>query len=405
MVKVLRSVVTGALEPYIAAFVEDLLRQGYTRSGAEQHVCFLAHLDRWMTSEGIGLDGLTSPVLERYLAQRRAAGYVNYRTAKALKPVLIFLAPLGVLPVEREVPAGPVEALLEEFRTYLAGERGLRPQVAAGYVCWVRPFVATRLIDNGVDVAGITAGDVFEFVTDRCPSRSVASAKMIICALRSFLRWAHVTGRMPRPLAAVVPSVAGWRLSSLPKALEPADLARLLSACDRDTITGRRDYAVMLLLSRLGLRSGEVARLGLDDIDWRAGEITIQGKGNRAERLPLPADVGEVLTGYLQHGRQAAADCRTVFARVRAPHRALTPAGVTQIVGDAAKRAGLGTIHAHRLRHTAATEMLRAGGALPEVGQVLRHRSILSTAIYAKVDSDALAVLVRPWPTGTTGGA
>jgi len=160
----------------------------------------------------------------------------------------------------------------------------------------------------------------------------------------------------------------------------------------------------MLLLSRLGLRAGEVAGLGLEDLDWRRGQLTIVGKGNRGERLPLPADVGAAITAYLRRGRPSTAEGRSVFVRVHAPHRALTSGGVTMVVFDAAQRAGLGRMHAHRLRHTAATAMLRAGSPLAEVGQVLRHRSPLSTAIYAKVDRDALAVLARPWPPGATGG-
>jgi integrase/recombinase XerD len=199
--------------------------------------------------------------------------------------------------------------------------------------------------------------------------------------------------------------VAGWRLSGLPKGLEPGQLRRLLAGCDRRTPTGRRDYAIVLLLARLGLRAGEVARLGLDDIDWRHGEIAILGKGNRAERLPLPADVGAAIAVYLRRGRPGTAEGRGVFARVHAPHRALTAGGVTMVVFDAAQRAGLGKVHAHRLRHTAATAMLHAGSPLAEVGQVLRHRSPLTTAIYAKVDRDALAVLARPWPVEASGGA
>jgi integrase len=198
--------------------------------------------------------------------------------------------------------------------------------------------------------------------------------------------------------------VAGWRLASLPKALEPGELRRLLAACDRRTRTGRRDYAIVLLLSRLGLRAGEAAQLGLDDIDWRHGEIAVCGKGDRAERLPLPADVGAAIAAYLRHGRPDTAEGRSVFVRVHAPHRALTTGGVTEVVFGAAQRAGLGKLHAHRLRHTAATAMLRAGSPLPEVGQVLRHRSALSTAIYAKVDRDALTVLARPWPAAPSGG-
>jgi site-specific recombinase XerD len=404
MVRVLRSFVRGPLEPHVAGFAAGLLRQGYTRSSAEQHVCFVAHLDRWMRAVRVGVGGLSEPVIERYLAERRAAGYVEYRSLKAMRPLLDYLAPLGVLPVPAPVRPDAVEELLGRYRDYLLVERGLTAGTVRGYVDFVRPFVATLRHGDVLDLAGISAADVTGFVLAACPGRAVGSAKLTVCALRSLLRWLHLTGVIATPLAAVVPSVAGWRLSSLPKALEPGQLRRLLGACDRRTPPGRRDYAIMLMLSRLGLRAGEVARLGLDDIDWRRGEIDVVGKGSRAERLPLPADVGAAITSYLRRGRPVTAEGRTVFVRVHAPHRALTSSGVTMVVFDAAQRAGLGSMHAHRLRHTAATAMLRAGSPLAEVGQVLRHRSPLSTAIYAKVDRDALAVLARPWPANPRGG-
>ncbi|KKC01556.1 integrase [Mycobacterium nebraskense] len=404
MVKVLRSLFRGPLEPHIAGFAEELVRRGYTQSSAGQHVCFLAHLDRWMSAEGIGLGQLSASVIDQYLAQRRAAGYVEYRSLIALRPLLDFLAPLGVLPVEEPDPPEPVEELLGRYHDYLVGERGLTARTARGYVDFVRPFVATRAHGDVLDLAGITAAEVTGFVLSACPGRSVGSAKLVVCALRSLLRWLHLSGQVPMSLASAVPSVAGWRLSSLPKGLEPGQLRRLLAGCDRRTGTGRRDYAILLLLSRLGLRAGEVARLGLDDIDWRHGELVVCGKAARIERLPLPADVGAAIAGYLRHGRPATAAGRNVFVRVHAPHRALTTGGVSNVVCDAAQRARLPKMHAHRLRHTAATAMLRAGSTLPEVGQVLRHRSPLTTAIYAKVDHKALAVLARPWPVESGGG-
>jgi integrase/recombinase XerD len=404
MVKVLRSFVRGPLEPHVAGFAEELLRQGYSRSSAAQHVCFIAHLDRWMSAEGVELDGLSAPLIERYLAERRSAGYVEYRSVRALRPLLEFLAPLGVLPVPQVVPPGPVEELLGRYRGYLIRERGLTSGTARGYVDFVRPFAATRLHGEVLDFASLTAADITGFVLGACPGRAVGSAKLIVCSLRSLLGWLHVTGATPVSLAGAVPPVAGWRLSALPKGLEPGQLRRLLAACDRRTATGRRDYAILLLLARLGLRAGEVAHLGLGDVDWRHGEVAIVGKGNRAERLPLPADVGAAVAAYLRCGRPRTAEGRSVFVRVHAPHRALTTGGVTMVVFGAAQRAGLPKMHAHRLRHTAATAMLRAGSSLPEVGQVLRHRSPLTTAIYAKVDRDALAVLARPWPPGVIGG-
>ena len=383
MVKVLRSFVRGPLEHYAAGFVEELFRQGYSRSGAEQHVCFIAHLDRWLNAEGLGLDDLSGSVIDRYLAQRRAAGYVQYLSTKALCPLLDHLRPLGLLPAPELIVLGPVEELLGRYRQDLLIERGLTVDTARGYVDCVRPFVKTRLRGGVLDWSGLSAGDVTGFVLAACPGRAVGSAKLIVCSLRSLLGWLHLTGVTATSLAAAVPSVAGWSLSGLPKGLDPGQLRKLFAACDRRTPTGRRDYAIMLLLARLGLRAGEVARLELEDIDWRRGEFAVLGKGNRIERLPLPADVGAAITAYLRRGRPGTAQGRSVFVRVHAPHRALTTGGVTAVVFNAGQRAGLGKIHAHRLRHTAATAMLRAGSPLAEVGQVLRHRSVLSTAIYA----------------------
>lgn len=403
MVKVLRSLVTGPLESYVVGFAAELARQGYTVSSAQQQLCLVAHLDRWLSATRCGLADLDTGRIERYLAGRRSAGYAQYRSVKALAPLLAYLAPLGVLPAHEPVALTPVEEVLARYRDWLLGERGLTQGTVRGYVDAARPFLAGRLRGEGLDLAGLSAADVTTYVQAACPGRAVGSAKLIVCALRSLLCWLHVTAQVPVALAAAVPSVAGWRLSRLPKGLEPSELSRLLASCDRRTGSGRRDFAVMLLLARLGLRAGEVAGLGLDDIDWRRGELIIVGKGNRSERLPLPAQVGAAITAYLRRGRPADAQDRSVFVRVRAPHRGLSTGGVTAIVFDGAQRAGLPKMHAHRLRHTAATTMLQAGSPLAEVGQVLRHRSPLSTAIYAKVDRDALAALARPWPADGAG--
>jgi len=298
VVKVLRSFVCGPLEPHVAGFAEELLRLGYSRSSAGQQVCFIAHLDRWMSAAGVGLGELSGPVVECYLAERRAAGYVEYRSVRGLRPLLDFLAPLGVLPVPPEVRLDAVEELLGRYRDYLLGERGLTTGTVRGYLDCVRPFVATRARCDVLDLAGVTAVDVTGFVLATCPGRAAGSAKLIVCALRSLLNFLHVAGEVQVSLAAAVPSVAGWRLSGLPKGLEPGQLRRLLGGCDRGTPTGRRDYAIMLLLSRLGLRAGEVAALGLEDVDWRRGELAVLGKGNRTERLPLPAEVGAAIAAW-----------------------------------------------------------------------------------------------------------
>lgn len=223
------------------------------------------------------------------------------------------------------------------------------------------------------------------------------AAKNLTGGLRSLLRFLHVAGWVRSGLEQAVPSVAGWRLSSLPRGLQAGQVTRLLASCDRSTPLGRRDLAILKLLSRLALRACEVARLRLDDIDWRAGELTVRGKGSTIGRLPLPQDVGEALVSYLRDGRPASAS-REVFVSARAPLRALSSAAVTAVVRYACDRAGLDRVGAHRLRHTVATELLRAGVPLAQIAPILRHASVSTTAIYAKVDQEALRALARPWP-------
>jgi integrase len=225
----------------------------------------------------------------------------------------------------------------------------------------------------------------------------VAAAKYLVTVLRSLLRFLFLTGVTERELASAVPAVAGWRGSHLPRAIPSVQVAALLGSCDRRRRVGRRDYAILTVLVRLGLRAGEVAALALSDVDWRRGEVVIRGKGRRDERLPLPADVGEAIVGYLRRGRPQSTSAM-VFLRARAPHGPMTTFAVTLVVRRASERVGLGPWCAHRLRHTAGTELLRAGGSLAEVGQVLRHRHVATTAIYAKVDRTALRGLAQPWP-------
>ncbi len=254
-----------------------------------------------------------------------------------------------------------------------------------------------RTVSVGLDLSTITA-----FMVEFCRDRNVNSVKSMARSVRSFLRFAHATGRTSTGLWGAVPSSAGWRLASLPRSVPAADLELLLAvaAGARFTAAGRRDYAILLLLARLGLRRGEVAGLRLDDIDWRAGELTVVGKGDRVERLPLATEPGEAIVAWLTGGRPACAT-RSVFTTLCPPGRPLSSGAVGHVVGSACRSAGIARIGAHRLRHTLATAMLRAGATLPEVGQVLRHRSARSTALYAKVDEVALRPLARPWP-GTT---
>jgi site-specific recombinase XerD len=294
------------------------------------------------------------------------------------------------------VPQGPLDTLLESYRIYLTAERGLAPVTVTNYVAVARSFLAERSAAGGLDLQQLTSSDVSAFVLQACRRRLGGTAKRMT-ALRSLLRYLHVQGLIRWPLTGAIPAVASSPPARLPRALEPSQMRALLASCDRRTTVGRRDFAIIMLLGRLGLRRGEVAALRLQDIDWHAGELLVRGKAARHERLPLLAEVGEAVAGYLRRGRPSGAQGDSVFIRARAPHRALGPGGVASAVYSASSRAGLGTVGPHRLRHTVATQMLRAGAPLTEIGQVLRHRRLHSTAVYAKVDHEALRSVARAW--------
>jgi site-specific recombinase XerD len=397
----LRVRVAGPLQEYAPGFAAELARLGYTAGSASVQMLTVAHLSRWLAAEGLDAAGLTPAVAERFLADRRAAGYTRHLSPRALAPLLGLLRRLGAVPVPPLAgPGTAAEVLLGRYRAYLAGERGLAAGTISHYVAGARLFLDRAA---GADLGGLpdlAAAGVSGFVAAECRGRGTGSAKMLVTALRSLLRFLFADGLLAADLAGAVPAVAGWRAAGLPRALPAGHVAALLACCDRETPAGRRDFAVLMLLARLGLRACEVAALGLDDIGWRAGEIVIRGKGRRDERMPLPADVGEALAGYLRGGRPAGAGSRAVFVRALAPAGPLSAGAVKAVVRRACRRAGLAEAGAHRLRHTAAVQMLRAGSPLAEIGQVLRHRSAATTAIYAKVDHAALAALALPWPGG-----
>jgi integrase/recombinase XerD len=390
--------VTGPLAPHARGFAGELVRLGFTRYSAQKQLQLAAHVSRWLGDAGLGTAELNARAVDGFLAARRAAGHGEFVTPKALAPLLGYLRGLGVVP--QPVPAAPqtlAEQLLADYRGWLLTERGLRVKVARGYVDSVAPFVTTHAGRGEAGLRDLGADDITAFLTAESRRLAPKTMQRLASALRSLLRYWHLQGLTGGPLDQVVPRIADRR-PGLPQPLEQRQAAALLASCDLQAATGRRDLAMLTLLARMGMRAGEVAGLTLEDIDWRNGEITIAGKGSRRDRLPLPADAGDAIAGYLQHGRPAGALDRSVFIRARAPRCGLTAGGVTQAVAAAAQRAGLGTIYAHRLRHTAATALLAAGGSLAEIGQVLRHRRPLTTAAYVKVNVEALRTLARPWP-------
>lgn len=391
--------VTGPFEPFAAGFIAELQESGYRPAAAAVQVRVLAHLSRWMQEQRVSPDGLREPELERF-RREHLARVASVRGA-GLTVVLGHLRELGVVPAAELPMVTAADELLEQYRRYLTVERGLTAGTTHGYVDIVRPFVESRVTTTGeVELWDLSPADVLVFLLAEAGRRSRKSAKLLVSALRSLLGFWHVKGLIARPLAGAVPAVAGWRLAGLPRALSGEQIRALLDSCDRQTAAGVRDFAILTMLVRLGMRRGEIAALTLDDFDWRRGEIVVRGKGDRIERLPLPADVGEAIAVYLRDGRPPGVPDREVFVRLKAPRRPLTAGGVTQVVVSASKRAGIGEVTAHRLRHTAATELLRHGAPLHEIAELLRHRSLLTTAIYAKVDRDRLRELARPWPTG-----
>ena len=382
-------VVTGPLAEHEAGFRAHLARLGYAPRSARSLVRAMARASSWPEGKGLAAGGLTPPVAAELEAVLAGAG-----------PGVRFLRQAGVVPGAGSAgDASPVEALLAEFRGWLATERGLSAATVGCYGKQARKFLASLPEPLDAALRRLDAGQVTSFMLGYCQGRNRESAKAMVTAVRALLRFLLVAGHVPVPLAAAVPAVAGWRLASLPRGLDATVVDRLLGSCNRGTMVGRRDYAILVMLARLGLRGAEAAALELGDVDWHGGEVAIRGKGNRIDRLPLPAGVGEAVAGYLMAGRPRC-DAATVFCTVRAPYRRLSPAAIRQIMGRACRRAGLNRMGAHRLRHSLATGMLRAGASLPEVGQVLRHRSQLSTSVYAKVDENALRVLARPWPGG-----
>lgn len=386
------------LVAYADGFAEWLWERGYRPRSVRVQLRLLADLSGWLAARGREPADMTGDDVERFLGARRAR-VVDLTGARALGPLLSYLRGLGVVPERLRVVDTPVERLLMAYRDYLQRERGLADATVAGLERVAGLFLLERPEPLEDALARLSAREVTEFVMAQCVSGRFAagSAKNVTGGLRSLLRFLHLAGFTPVALADAVPSVAGWRLASLPRALDAGTVARLLDSCDGATVTGRRDLAILTILARLGLRAGEVAKLRLEDIDWRAGELTIRGKGATTERLPLPRDVGVALVAYLRDGRPPC-ELREVFVPVHAPLTALSSMAITAVVRCACDRVGVPRVGAHRLRHTIATELLAAGTPLEQIAPVLRHASVSTTSIYAKVDRLALRTLARPWP-------
>ena len=402
-----RDLRAGPIREHIDGFVDQLISLGYARSSIAEHLRLLRRFNQWLCHHHVGIADIDASIIGGFLSARATRRLTRRHGGKSLlHRFLHHLRTLGAVPSPTPALDPSPRAHLERaFRRYLGSERGLCATTIQTYTTVFRRFLAEQLGHGACSVDGLTVADVSAFVRRHARDRGPATAKMTVTALRAMFRFLFGTGELAVDLSAAVPTIPDWRLATIPKAIAPGEVERILRGCDRKTATGRRDRAVLLLLARLGLRAGEVVALELEDIDWRAGEIVIRGKkGLRHDRFPLPADVGQALAVYLHRDRWQSTS-RRVFLCMRAPRRAFANKGaITTIVRRAIARVGLEppVRGAHLLRHSLATRMLRHGASFTEIGQVLRHQAAQTTEIYAKVDLNSLRSVVQPWPQ--TGG-
>ena len=397
--RVSRVLMTGPLAPFADAYRVELRRRGYTVRSTVSKLRQVARLSCWLAARGLTAAELSDARVDGFLVWQRAEGrYRSHWSRPGLRCLLDVLLGLGVLAAEEPVaPSSPTDVLLACFEHYLLAERGLAAGTVVLYLRSARRFVDGLPQDRGL--AGLAPGDVTAAVLRESEVVSVSAAQRFVSGLRSFLRFCFVEGLVESDLSQAALLVRGRQSSPLPRGISRADARALLGSCDRRHALGRRDYAIIILLLRLGLRRGEVAGLTLDDIDWRAGELVVVGKGSRVDRLPLPADVGQAIAAYLRRGRPRSGR-REVFLRAKAPYDPIASGTVASTVRRACRRAGIAEFGSHRLRHTAACEMVKANVPLYRIGQVLRHQSLQSTAIYARVDVERLRLLATPWPGG-----
>ncbi len=382
----------GPLAPYVGGYRDWLLGRGYAPSSTVHALTGLGHLGRWMEHEGIGVIQLDEAAVRRFVGtQVRVRGRLPLAS---VSPLLEYLQTTGAAPAGSAASGEPApeDELLDGYREWLVLERRLARSTIRGRERIARLFLSGRPA-SGETGLSITAADVTAFLVRESGRLSPGSVGSLSCHLRSMLRYLAMRGLVEPGLADAVPRIASWRQATVPRFPEPAAVDALLASCDRTTVVGARDYAVLMLLSRLGLRAIEVSRLELCDLDWRAGEIEVDGKAHHRGRLPV--DVGEALVAYLRVRGPAH---QRLFMNVKAPPCPLEPTGVRSLVRHAYQRAGLDPVGAHQLRHALASDLLRAGASLVAIGQVLRHQHLESTVIYAKVDLERLRSVASPWP-------
>ncbi len=394
----------GPLENQLAPYSQWLDDQGYAPSSSYQKVCLASGFSLWLKAQGVSIEEITSAHSIQYLRHRGHRLAFRGDNAFSLQQLLVYLRGIGVIGEERirTRRPSPLESCLAEYEYHLQNERALSHSTILIYTANVRALLKDRFTGKRFRLEQLCAQDIVTFVQRRSSGMSGKVAKLMTTALRSFLRYLHFRGFVPRDLTGAVPSVAAWTMSTLPRAISAVATEQLLASVDRTTAVGLRDYALLVLFARLGLRVSEVMRLELDDIEWMAGSLSYCGKGGHQKQTTLPDEVGMAIAEYLQHGRPRC-ESRRVFLRHRAPVEGFRgPAGIDSLIRRRIQRAGVDTpsYGAHQFRHALAIRMLQGGASLGEIGTVLDHRSPETTRIYAKVDVDALRTLAAPWPGG-----
>ncbi|MDP7340000.1 MAG: tyrosine-type recombinase/integrase [Vicinamibacterales bacterium] len=389
------STVEAGLDDHLTAFIATLTKSGYAEKTRRDKKRLIDPFLRWVREADIDVQDVNESCVDAFLACPTRRRY-NHRTA--LRQFVEHLRIVEVVPHRHLVPT-PAEVLFQRYVSYLRDRQGLSPHSVAAYSPFIRAFVAARRLPE--DAAVIDASAIRSHLVDHSQNRSGSFVKLLAAALRSFLRFCFVDGVTVTDLSIAVTPVHRWRLAAVPPFLAPEEVEQVIAAADRSTERGCRSFAILLLLARLGLRASEVIALELDDIRWEAGEIVVRGKGGLHDRLPLVADVGEALALYLSTAR-GPSKSRRVFLRRIAPRVGLSqPADVSKIAREALQRAELapsGRVGAHIFRHSLATRMIRRGASLTEISQVLRHRSIGTTELYAKVDFEGIRAVALPWP-------
>jgi integrase/recombinase XerD len=389
----------GILAPHLDGFAAWLWERGYSQATAQPYLRVVADFSRWLERRGFSARDADETHARQFLSLRRRRRLHRGDWA-ALRLAIRYMRELGIVAPASAAVVDEHVSLEHAFATYLLREKGVAPATEKNYGREIAEFLRHRFRGRRIDAAALRARDLHRFVTWRAQHVAPTRVKLTVTALRAFCQFLRFRGDTASDLASSVLTVPKWRLSTLPKSIPQEQVEQIVAQCDRRTVVGRRNFAILLLLARLGLRASEVVALTLDDIDWDAGELTVQGKGRRVERLPLPQDVGQALAAYLKRGRPRCST-RNVFVRAHAPFVGFSSAAaISTIVEDAIGRAGLDppSRGAHLLRYSLATRTLARGGSLPEIAELLRHRHPDTTALYAKVDLEALRSVAPRWP-------